>query len=86
MHILFTELIIRRETMANLSTKELNYIKDFLSWELLNTKKYYNFSQQPDVQSRKQLFVDTAKAHEQNYHSILNYLSQLTNNQGGMMN
>lgn len=82
--------------MKNIATKELNYVKDFMSWELLSAKKCYQYAQQETDQQRKQLFMDTVNVHQQNYMRLLNYVSQLngeknnTNvmnmNQGGQMN
>ena len=84
--------------MKNIATKELNYIKDFLSWELLSAKKCNQYAQQEADQVRKQLFLESAKTHQQNYMSLLSYSNQLNaekgntsqmminNNQGGQMN
>ncbi|MCC5909600.1 MAG: hypothetical protein JJT76_04085 [Clostridiaceae bacterium] len=59
--------------MKNIATKELNYLKDFLSWELLSVKKCNQYAQQETNQQRKQLFLDTANIHQQNYMNLLNY-------------
>ncbi|SNS40139.1 hypothetical protein SAMN05446037_100991 [Anaerovirgula multivorans] len=82
--------------MKNIATKELNYLKDFLSWELLSAKKSYEYAQQETDQHRKQIFLDTASIHQQNYMNLLNYANQvntgqsnmnwMNNNQGGQMN
>ena len=82
--------------MKNIATKELNYVKDFLSWELLSTKKCNQYAQQETDQARKQLFLDSAQTHQQNYMNLLNYsnqlnaekgnMNQMNNNQGGQMN
>ncbi|AOT69034.1 hypothetical protein [Geosporobacter ferrireducens] len=81
--------------MKNIATKELNYVKDFLSWELLSAKKCYQYAQQETNPQRKQLFMDTVNVHQQNYMSLLNYINQLNNeknntntmnmNQGGQV-
>ena len=73
--------------MKNLSQKELYYIKDALSWELLSTKKCYQYGhQEEDLNSQyKQIFFDAAHAHEQNYLSLLNYVNQINMNQGGQL-
>lgn len=63
--------------MKNIATKELNYIKDFLSWELLSAKKCYQYAQLENNQARKQMYLDSAKVHHQNYMNLLNYVSQI---------
>lgn len=72
--------------MKNIATKELNYLKDFLSWELLSAKKCYQYGQQESDQQRKQIFMDAASTHQQNYMNLLNYANQINGNQGGQMN
>ena len=71
--------------MQNLSTKEVNYIKDLLSWELLTTKKYFQYSNQDTNPSRKKTFLHTANMHQQNYLDLLNYVDQFTKKQGGQV-
>ncbi|MCX7746720.1 MAG: hypothetical protein N2645_07505 [Clostridia bacterium] len=69
--------------MKNLSTKELNYINDFLSWELLSAKKCYQYGFQEMNSAHKQIFFDAANIHQQNYLNVLNYIDQVNKNQGG---
>lgn len=69
--------------MQNLSTKEVNYIKDMLSWELLATKKCFQYVNQEMNPARKSLFFDTQNMHQQNYVNLLNYLEQINKQQGG---
>lgn len=71
--------------MQNLSTKEVNYIKDILSWELLSTKKCFQYANQETNPSRQKIFFDTANMHQQNYLSLLNYVNQIVKKQGGQM-
>lgn len=71
--------------MKFISQKELNYVKDFLSWELLSSKKCYQYGHQEIDQGTKQLFFDTAHVHEQNYLNLLNYVDQLNKAQGGQV-
>ena len=68
--------------MKNIAGKELNYINDFLSWELLAAKKCFQYASQETNQAHKQLFYDAAGVHQQNYTNILNYVSNFKN-QGG---
>ncbi|MGI6711502.1 MAG: hypothetical protein ACOX4L_02015 [Bacillota bacterium] len=71
--------------MQNISTKELNYIKDILSWELLSTKKCFQYAHQETNPQHQKLFFDTANMHQQNYLSLLNYVDQILKKQGGQM-
>ncbi|NLO97814.1 MAG: hypothetical protein GX091_07075 [Peptococcaceae bacterium] len=77
-----------------LSVKELNYIKDFLSWELLMAKKCAHYSQQEVDPNFKGIFENARQVHEQNYESLMSYLQQQTSQgakaettrqRGGMM-
>ena len=72
--------------MQNISTKEINYIKDTLSWELLSAKKCFQYSNQETNSTHKKIFYDAANMHQQNYLNVLNYVNQITNNQGGQVN
>ncbi len=71
--------------MKNISQKELNYIRDFLSWEMLSAKKCYQYGHQETNPSVQQIFFDAAHMHEQNYYSVLNYTDQLKKVQGGQV-
>lgn len=66
--------------MKNISGKELNYVKDFLSWELLAAKKCSDSAGKETDPNSRQLFTDCAQIHQQNYTDLLNYVQQL---QGG---
>lgn len=72
--------------MKNLSIKELNYINDILSWELLAAKKSFQYAnqEQQSQSAHSQIFFDAANIHHQNYTVVLNYLSQVNSAQGGM--
>lgn len=69
--------------MKHVSTKELNYINDFLSWELLSAKKCFQYGNQETNPTHKQTFLDCAMIHQQNYQNILNYVNQVNPNKGG---
>lgn len=71
--------------MQNLSTKEVNYIKDSLSWELLTCKKCFQYSNEETNPTRKKVFYDAANMHQQNYLDLLNYVDLIINRQGGQM-
>jgi len=71
--------------MQNISTKEINYIKDILSWELLSMKKCFQYAHQENKPDHQNLFYGTANMHQQNYLSLLNYLEHIVKTQGGAM-
>lgn len=58
-----------------LSSKELNYVKDHLSWELLMAKKYNDYSQQVTDPQLQQTIEDIGKKHQSNYNKLLNFLT-----------
>lgn len=69
--------------MKNLSSKELHYISDILSWELLSAKKCYQYIQQEPGAPQTNSFSEAARIHVQNYNDMLSYLTQVKNSQGG---
>lgn len=69
--------------MQNLTTKEVNYIKDLMSWELLSTKKCFQFANQETNQNRKNIYFDSTFVHQQNYLSLLSYIDKIKKQQGG---
>lgn len=69
--------------MKNISTKELNYINDILSWELLAAKKCNQYAYQENNSGYQQIFFDAAGIHQQNYYNLLNYMNQLNQSRGG---
>lgn len=69
--------------MQNLSTKELNYVKDILSWELLFAKKCFQYAHQEANPEDRKVFFDTAGMHQHNYLNLVNYLDQINMRQGG---
>lgn len=74
-----------RMDMKNISVKELNYINDMLSWELLSAKKCFQYGHQESNPAHQQVFFDTARTHQQNYVSLLSYLDQVNREKGGLM-
>lgn len=70
--------------MKNLSSKELNYINDILSWELLAAKKCYQYGCQEGNSAHSQIFMEAAGAHQQNYNSLLSYAAKI-GSQGGQV-
>ena len=71
--------------MKNISAKELNYVNDLLSWELLSAKKCFQYANQETNPAHQQVFSDTAHVHQQNYTDLLNYIGQTNKEQGGLM-
>jgi ABC-type arginine transport system ATPase subunit len=70
--------------MKNISSKELNYLKDLMSWELLACKKSFDYSQKETNPARQDLFTNAAMTHQQNYLDLVNYLNSLKQASGGM--
>ena len=60
----------------NLSTKEVNYLKDHLSWELAMVKKCYNSAQEAQDQKQSQLLDSMGQVHQENFVDLLNYVNQ----------
>jgi len=57
-----------------LSEKELHYIKDYLSWELLAMKKCNEAANLCADAQLQQIIRDTGKKHQQHYETILTHL------------
>jgi hypothetical protein len=62
----------------NLSTKEVNYLKDHLSWELLAAKKCYNHAKSMQDQNYAKLFDDIGRVHQENFVDLLNYVNAVS--------
>lgn len=59
-----------------LTEKDLAYLKDSMSWELLAAKKAYQYAHQTLEPECRQLMFQVAQTHQQNMEQLLNYLSQ----------
>ncbi|MEX2460889.1 MAG: hypothetical protein WD469_06255 [Paenibacillaceae bacterium] len=57
-----------------ITDKELHYIKDFLSWELLAMKKCNDTANQCTDTTIQNLIRQTGEKHKQHYQSILTQL------------
>jgi hypothetical protein len=57
-----------------LSDKELHYVKDFLSWELLAMKKCNEAANQCQDQQIKQLIREAGKTHIRRFETLLSHL------------
>jgi len=63
--------------MKNISTKELNYVKDFLSWELYMAKLCNQYANQMADQNLSRQLEKCGQTHQQNYTDMFNYLSSI---------
>ncbi|QGQ96982.1 hypothetical protein EHS13_19870 [Paenibacillus psychroresistens] len=63
-----TSTIMNRQVITD---KELHYVKDFLSWELLAMKKCKDAANQCTDSDLKNLILQTGEKHKQHYQSIL---------------
>jgi len=61
-----------------LSDKEFNYVKDFLSWELLAMKKYKDTAQNCQDQDIVNLANQHGLQHQQRYENLLTFLQPVT--------
>ena len=59
----------------NISTKEVNYLKDHLSWELAAAKKCYNYAQDMQDQKLSQLLDGIGRIHQENFVDLLSYVN-----------
>ena len=62
-----------------ITTKDLLYLKDALSWELLAFKKFHFLAQQVNNSEIKQALEKTGKMHQNHFQKLLTHL-QVDNN------
>ncbi|GAB7057493.1 hypothetical protein JCM16163A_42420 [Paenibacillus sp. YK5] len=62
-----------------ITTKDLLYLKDALSWELNAFKKFHFFAQQTINPQLKQAFDKAGQMHQRHYQKLLTHL-QVNNN------
>ena len=67
-----TQFSANRDQFAE---KELNYLKDFMSWELLAMKKCAAMAQMCSDTHVKDLLIATGQAHEKHYRTLLQQLN-----------
>ncbi|MGB8956322.1 MAG: hypothetical protein WCC10_13195 [Tumebacillaceae bacterium] len=60
---------------SQLSTKDFNYIKDHLSWELLAAKKCAHYASECQDQQIAQLINQVGHMHERHYNALLQYFN-----------
>ncbi|WP_019156709.1 ferritin-like domain-containing protein [Robertmurraya massiliosenegalensis] len=62
-----------------ITTKDLSYLKDAMSWELLAFKKFHFYAEQVNDQEIKQAFEQAGRMHQNHYQRLLSHL-QVDNN------
>ena len=62
-----------------LTEKDLAYIRDSMSWELLASKKAFQYAHQTLEPECRQLMYQVAQTHQQNMERLLNHLGQSAN-------
>ncbi|MEH7110501.1 ferritin-like domain-containing protein [Bacillus sp. JJ1764] len=62
-----------------ITTKDLQYLKDAMSWELLAFKKFHFLAQHAQNQDIKQALDEAGRMHQDHYNRLLSHL-QVDNN------
>lgn len=60
--------------MKNITTKELNYVKDYLSWELYMSKLCRQYAGQVSDQNTGRMMDQIGQVHQQNFNDFYRYL------------
>ncbi len=60
-----------------ITTKDLAYIKDALSWELDIIKKFNHFAREAQDQQVKALIERVCQIHQRHYHMLLKHLNPM---------
>jgi hypothetical protein len=60
---------------AQLSTKDFNYLKDHLSWELLAAKKCAHYAAECQDPQIAHLINQVGQMHERHYNALLQYMN-----------
>ncbi|ASS77238.1 hypothetical protein CIG75_15175 [Tumebacillus algifaecis] len=60
---------------SQLSTKDFNYIKDHLSWELLAAKKCAHYAQESQDPQLATLINQIGLMHQRHYNTLLQYVN-----------
>ena len=66
-------------TMPPLTEKDLAYLKDQMSWELLACKKAFHYANETQETECKQAMFQIAEQHQQNLERLLGHLQQHVN-------
>lgn len=62
----------------NLSTKEVNYLKDHLSWELMGAKRCASYAKETVDPALAKLHDAISRTHQENFVDLLNYVNAKT--------
>ncbi|MEW8978635.1 MAG: hypothetical protein AB2385_09540 [Symbiobacterium sp.] len=62
--------------MTPLTDKDLAYLRDAMSWELLACKKAFHYANETQDPECKQAMFQIAQQHQQNLERLLTHLSQ----------
>lgn len=67
------------QTMTPLTVKDLAYLKDQFSWELVACKKAYQYAHQTLEPECRQLMFQVAEKHQRNAEQLMAHLQQHVN-------
>ncbi|MCM3584402.1 ferritin-like domain-containing protein [Mesobacillus maritimus] len=67
-----------------ITTKDMLYLKDALSWELLALKKFHHLAEQVQDPEMKQALENAGQMHQNHYQRLLSHLQ--VNNNAAMAN
>lgn len=66
-------------SMPPLTEKDLSYLKDQMSWELLAAKKAFRYANETQEPECKQAMLQIAEQHQRNMERLLVHLQQHVN-------
>ena len=64
-----------KEPPSYISTKDLAYLKDAMSWELTAMKKCRKFAQESTCQKISNAIDETGQMHQQHYQTLLRHVN-----------
>lgn len=64
-----------QEPPSYLTTKDLAYLKDAMSWELVAMKKCNKFAQEAQSEKIKNALHESGKMHQKHYQMLLQHLN-----------
>lgn len=67
---------ISQQQMPPLSEKDLAYLKDHMSWELVAAKKAHQYAHQTQEPECRQVMFQIAQQHQQNVERLVQHLEQ----------
>ncbi|WP_197525183.1 hypothetical protein [Symbiobacterium thermophilum] len=65
--------------MMPLTEKDLSYLKDMMSWELLAAKKAYHYANETQDAECRQAMFQIAEQHQRNLERLLTHLHEHVN-------